>query len=470
MTPPDRRDDADDALLDAAVAAVLAEEIPPGPPPAVAGRLAEAHRKPAAGSPPLRRRSRSRAVAWIAAASVLLGGVLFWQLLEPRSNIALADVAEVFRGAKSLQFRVLMYTYLRSEQPVAAKWRTVSWIESSWKAPGFHREVTYGDDGVPWRIETRDDARGIKLDVRLTQREATWTDDGPPSAHQLRQGLPSNLAMLEDWLQYGQVQQELGEKVIQGRKTVGLRVVYGDDRKADFWVDRRTRQIVRVQEPTADEYDPDNDPFAKEGPPPGTKFAGTEMGGSVWTDFVYDLPLDAAQYVLTPPADYKVQRIRHRNPTEKDFLEWLEVFAHVNGGTFTDNENPPLSSLEEINRLENTPVDKRTPWEQKLLRDGYERESTETGEFPLKGGGRSVLVHFWSMYHGTWHYQGKGVRLGDAQTPVCWYRPDGAATYRVVFGDLSVRDVAPEDLPKLRRADGTGKAADSGKRPDDDAR
>jgi hypothetical protein len=30
---------------------------------------------------------------------------------------------------------------------------------------------------------------------------------------------------------------------------------------------------------------------------------------------------------------------------------------------------------------------------------------------------------------------------------VCWYKLKGAKTYRVVYGDLSVKDVAAEDLP-----------------------
>jgi outer membrane lipoprotein-sorting protein len=47
-----------------------------------------------------------------------------------------------------------------------------------------------------------------------------------------------------------------------------------------------------------------------------------------------------------------------------------------------------------------------------------------------------------------WHYAGKGVKFGDAETPIFWYRPKDAATYRVIYGDLSIRDVAPENLPK----------------------
>jgi hypothetical protein len=47
-----------------------------------------------------------------------------------------------------------------------------------------------------------------------------------------------------------------------------------------------------------------------------------------------------------------------------------------------------------------------------------------------------------------WHYVGEDVKLGDGDSPICWYKPTGSETYRVIYGDLSVKDIAPEDLPK----------------------
>ena len=49
-----------------------------------------------------------------------------------------------------------------------------------------------------------------------------------------------------------------------------------------------------------------------------------------------------------------------------------------------------------------------------------------------------------------WHYAGEGVQLGEAPTPICWWRPDGSETYRVVYGDLSIEDVAPEEVPSAQ--------------------
>jgi hypothetical protein len=47
-----------------------------------------------------------------------------------------------------------------------------------------------------------------------------------------------------------------------------------------------------------------------------------------------------------------------------------------------------------------------------------------------------------------WHYVGADVKFGDSEKAIFWYRPEGAETYRVIYGDLSVRDVASENLPK----------------------
>ncbi len=50
----------------------------------------------------------------------------------------------------------------------------------------------------------------------------------------------------------------------------------------------------------------------------------------------------------------------------------------------------------------------------------------------------------------SFRYLGKGVKLGEKDRIVCWYKlkdAKDANTYRVVYGDLSVKDVAAKDLP-----------------------
>jgi hypothetical protein len=47
-----------------------------------------------------------------------------------------------------------------------------------------------------------------------------------------------------------------------------------------------------------------------------------------------------------------------------------------------------------------------------------------------------------------WRYAGEDVKSGGARTAIFWYQPEGSVTYRVIYSDLSVEDVEPEDLPK----------------------
>ena len=41
------------------------------------------------------------------------------------------------------------------------------------------------------------------------------------------------------------------------------------------------------------------------------------------------------------------------------------------------------------------------------------------------------------------------MKLGQADVPICWWKPEGSQTYRVVFGDLSTRDLDKADLDRL---------------------
>jgi hypothetical protein len=62
--------------------------------------------------------------------------------------------------------------------------------------------------------------------------------------------------------------------------------------------------------------------------------------------------------------------------------------------------------------------------------------------------GRAMIFHQILETQGQWHYAGAGVKLGDAEKAIFWYQPKGSPMCRVIYGDLSVKDVAPEDLPK----------------------
>ncbi len=50
------------------------------------------------------------------------------------------------------------------------------------------------------------------------------------------------------------------------------------------------------------------------------------------------------------------------------------------------------------------------------------------------------------------HYVGGGVRLGTPDRPIFRYKPTVADQYRVIYADLSVKDMTPDDVKKLPNA------------------
>jgi hypothetical protein len=47
-----------------------------------------------------------------------------------------------------------------------------------------------------------------------------------------------------------------------------------------------------------------------------------------------------------------------------------------------------------------------------------------------------------------WRYAGNGVKINTPDTPVFWYRPAGSPMYRVIYADLTVKEMAEAQLPK----------------------
>jgi hypothetical protein len=49
---------------------------------------------------------------------------------------------------------------------------------------------------------------------------------------------------------------------------------------------------------------------------------------------------------------------------------------------------------------------------------------------------------------GGFGYKSDGVKVGDADKILFWYRPEGATLYRVLYGDMHVADVTEDKLPE----------------------
>jgi len=211
-------------------------------------------------------------------------------------------------------------------------------------------------------------------------------------------------------LQDGQVE-ELGERVIDGQKAIGF-VGRGQNEEVRIWADPHTALPIRIEAKIGQEFS-----FAMK-------------------NFEFNAAVDESLVSMDVPEGFTLQKtnIDLGNATEEDFVESLRIWAEIIGdGTFPESIGTQ-SAMKQMPLL----VQKVTAMQVS------EEKGTQIGMSFAKG----MLFHQTLESQGAWNYAGAGVKLGDAKTAIFWYQPKGSQNFRVIYGDLSARDVAPEDLPK----------------------
>jgi hypothetical protein len=151
----------------------------------------------------------------------------------------------------------------------------------------------------------------------------------------------------------------------------------------------------------------------------------------------FDVPVDESLVSMDIPDGYTLYEgeLDYTDFDEQDFIVILQFWAeHVLGGNFPDN-----MSAEDI--LKVAPV-LRQMIDQLNISD---EEKMQIGTAMGRG---FMFFRRLEMSGIDWRYVGQGVELGDANNAVFLYQPEGSDTYRVIYGDLSVKDSTPEDLPK----------------------
>lgn len=204
--------------------------------------------------------------------------------------------------------------------------------------------------------------------------------------------------------------QDLGTKQIDGREAVGFLAKHPKMEVA-LWADAKTGLPVRIEQ--------------KEG-----------QMLVVVKNVQFDVPMEDALFSMDVPAGYSEQKMELDlfGSTEADFIEGLRILAEK----FGDGQFPDGVSLEDY--LKQAPQLEKKCNELGLSQDEQTALGTKLSKY--------VLFMRFFKGEGKWYYRGKGVQLGAAETPIFWYRPKDSPTYRVVYGDLHVEDVAADKLPE----------------------
>jgi hypothetical protein len=252
------------------------------------------------------------------------------------------------------------------------------------------------------------------LDLNESKKKATYIDlKGLPQ-------IPNYLDQLKNLLTEFQdnprlVVEELGTKEVDGRAAVGFCAKHPQI-EITLWADAQTGLPLRIEE-----------------------HAGQMV--FIVKNLQFNVPMDEALFSMEVPAGYTLQETQLDlfGSTEADFIEGLRVRAEM----FGDGQFPESMALEDY--IKQAPdMIKKT----EQLKLSPEQET----ELEKKMGQHLLFLRMFKG-EGKWYYRGQGVKLGEAQTPIFWYRPKDSKTYRVIYGDLHVADVPPENLPEPLAAD-----------------
>ncbi len=212
---------------------------------------------------------------------------------------------------------------------------------------------------------------------------------------------------------HNEAEENLGEMEINGRKAVCFRIVK-DNKEIMVWIDPDTALPIQIESKAND---------------------GTET--LTLTNITFGVELDDQLFDMTVPDDYLAMNMSTEEftipfeLTEKYLVEGLKIAAGHRGGKFPTFFGRGRPSKE--------------------ARDKHAEESSRIVA-PIEDDFACMLAteYFVRLPKGSeWQYVGEDVKLGDAKKPVCWWKLPDSKTYRVIYGDLSIRDVEPGDLPEI---------------------
>jgi len=198
---------------------------------------------------------------------------------------------------------------------------------------------------------------------------------------------------------------ELGEKEIDGQKVVGF--LAGE---FTIWADAETALPVRIE-------------------------VESPQLSAVFKNFQFNMPVEELESLVSMdvPDGYTEQKkvFDMGTSTEQDLVECLRIWAEL----LLDGNFPEAIGMTELM--------KQLPQIEAKLAESVasSEEGTQKGMTLAQG----MLFIMGLKNH---HYAGSGVKVGEADKAIFWYRPEDSENWRVIYGDLSVKDVTPENLPK----------------------
>jgi hypothetical protein len=236
-----------------------------------------------------------------------------------------------------------------------------------------------------------------------------------------------------EWIRQAQETEDesveyLGKHQIDGVEAFGYRIRLGEvSRMTDrtVWADAETLLPIRIEYSIG---------------------SGSSMGVKgtiVYSNFIFNVEMDESLFSVPEGYDVESMAFDASETTEEDLIQALRIWSEN-----TDGEFPSEFNIKAAGNLFEAVKEKMG-----LKLEDAEAPDFVNPKFPefytirqsiIRGlGFKSKLTS-----ENDWHYVGEDVKFGDAEKPICWYRPKGSETYHVIYGDLSVKELPPEELPR----------------------
>jgi outer membrane lipoprotein-sorting protein len=338
---------------------------------------------------------KSRITKLAAAAVIVIAGLVGVQFLTGTN--AYAHVVAEIRNA-----RTVVYTVIKQANNGTGE--TIK-VDVAYKEPGFLRTTTV--DGY---VCIGDFTSGKMMSI-VPQGGYSIGDlnslkpignSGPFASFEAMRNLPAK------------ADENLGAKEIDGIDCEGYRVTQGD-LTSIIWLDAKSGDLVQVEH----------------------KYASAPGMNTIIKNIRFDVELEDSLFSLTPPAGYKPMGAEMKSDatiqTEETFVAWLGWWANGN----TDETFPQMVAGPELAKV---CMD--------MAKQGKLKGSTWDKVDPTQMFNAMLFVAKLPREESKWRYAGNGVKINTPNTPIFWYRPAGSEKYRVIYADLTVREMTEDQLPK----------------------
>jgi hypothetical protein len=395
---------------------------------------------------PINRRYLMTSFKWLAASVLIVGGWLW--LGSGTGNLgenAFADAIPGVDGVQTMTWTVTYYTRIIGEDGKK------TWLEKerrlrSYRHPGLHRESFLDEKGAVMRMHITDVRAGRMLDVDVKEKKAVLKvpvvpyDERPPFAYvgdMIRERKTGSESTRITSLSL-QGQKEIDSKKANVVRAITASSENGGKARIDFLFGETSKQLVGVWAPN--ELGIEFDVAADEEIPADEKWQKRIPLGALYHELVLGPKLEASDFSLDPPVDYAFEKQIPATVTEDEMIAYLGAAARFNDNQFPDSPYQAFDS-DKFNASSEKKMADRSPAEQALIDIRDKIMMREIYRSPVKQFEDDHTVPK------SFHYVGSGVKVGQADRIVSWYKLRKSSKYQALYGDLSTREVNEKDLP-----------------------